>query len=362
MPTIGQSPQGWKHDSANAAPSDWEDWRWQLRHSLRGPEGLDALLREHGVPSASPALAALVSRYRFQVSPYYLSLIDWDDQNDPIRRQCLPDCREMEDAMSYAQDPYEETRAALPPGVVHRFPDRVLLVATTNCAVYCRHCTRKNTLEVMPQADEASLDEAVAYIAASPDVREVLISGGDPLLLDTARLDRMLGRIEAVPHVEVIRVGTRVPVVLPMRIDPELVTVLRKHRPLWVNTQFNHPRELTDAAISACGKLVDAGIPVSNQCVLLKGVNDDLQTMQALCTALQRNLIRPYYVFQCDPVAGITHFRTQAHVGGDLQELLRANVGGLCLPRFVADIPGASGKIPLEWTRSSAREDAPVTT
>jgi len=202
---------------------------------------------------------------------------------------------------------------------------------------------------MMPHVDSANLNAAIGYIHEHPEVREVLISGGDPLLLETSRLDDLLARIAAIEHVEVIRIGSRVPVVMPMRIDDELVAVLRRYRPLWVNTQFNHPRELTGDAKAACIRLADAGIPVSNQCVLLKGINDDFETMRELCTALQRSLVRPYYVFQCDPVAGIAHFRTEAHIGGELQELLRTSVGGLCLPRFVADIAGAGGKTPLEW-------------
>jgi lysine 2,3-aminomutase len=356
MPTIGKSLQCWKHDS----PADWEDWRWQLRHCLHGDDSLVSLLREHGGPVDATAVRALVKRYRFFASPYYLSLVDWDDPGDPIRRQCIPDIREMADTPGLVGDPFEESGSTAIPGVVHRFPDRVLLMATTNCAVACRHCTRKNTLETTPALDGDRLDQAIDYISGCPKVREVLVSGGDPLLLDTARLDDLLGRIEAVPHVEVVRIGTRVPVVLPMRVDSELVAVLGKHRPLWVNTQFNHPRELTGAAMTACSKLTDAGIPVSNQCVLLKGINDDLQTMRELCTTLQRNLIRPYYVFQCDPIAGIAHFRTEPHVGGALQEQLRGEVGGLCLPCFVADIPGARAKTPLQFMQTSMRNDMPI--
>ena len=345
MPTIGKRLQRWKHDS----PSDWEDWRWQLRNSLHGHDTLMSLLIEQDDAFDAGALQALVKRYRFCASPYYLSLVDWNDHGDPIRRQCIPDTREMADASTgLAHDPFAELHSTAIPGVVHRFPDRVLLMATTECAVACRHCTRKNTLETASTLDQRRLELAIDYIERHPKVREVLVSGGDPLLLDTGRLDHLLARIQTVPHVEVVRIGTRIPVVLPMRVDAELVDVLREHRPLWVNTQFNHPRELTEAAMTACAKLIEAGIPVSNQCVLLHGINDDLKTMRELCTELQRNLIRPYYVFQCDPITGISHFRTSPDVGAALQERLRGEVGGLCLPCFVADIPGAHGKIPLQ--------------
>jgi lysine 2,3-aminomutase len=214
--------------------------------------------------------------------------------------------------------------------------------------MYCRHCTRKNTLEEMTPGENIDFDAALEYIAEHPQVREVLISGGDPLLLNTERLDRLLGRIQAIEHIEVVRIGTRVPVVLPMRIDNELSAMLSSHKPLWINTQFNHPRELTKEALTACRRLTDAGIPVSNQSVLLKGINDDFETMRALCAKLQRNLIRPYYVFQCDPIIGISHFRTDIRNGVELEKKLRESIGGLALPRFVADHPGEKSKITLK--------------
>ena len=341
--TIDQSLLSWK----DVSPTDWQDWRWQLRHGLRGVEGLLSLRRALGITDDSAVMTALVDRYRFQVVPYYISLMDPSDPNDPIRRQCIPDVKELADVSAGNVDPFGELAVPELPGVVHRFPDRVLLLATTDCAVYCRHCTRKNTLDGKLSAGASVSDAAIAYIAGQPQVREVLISGGDPLVLDVARLDRLLERVCAIPHVEVVRIGTRVPVVLPMRVDTELVDMLRSHRPLWVNTQFNHPRELTPEAITACMRLTDGGIPVSNQSVLLKGINDDDEVMRELCAALQRNLIRPYYVFQCDPIPGISHFRTPEGVGGAMERTLRASLGGLCLPRFVADIPSESGKVPL---------------
>ncbi len=242
--------------------------------------------------------------------------------------------------------------------MVHRFPDRVLIVASTECAVYCRHCTRKNTLEELVPPRNGRFDAAIDYISARPEVREVLISGGDPLLLETDSLDELLTRVLAISHVEVVRIGTRIPVVLPMRVDDALVRMLARHRPLWINTQFNHPRELSEEALTACRKLTDSGIPVSNQCVLLRGINDELGVMRKLCTELQRNMIRPYYVFQCDPIPGISHFRTSLAAGRELQEALRASVGGLCLPAFVADIPGASGKTPLGWAADNMSKRA----
>jgi lysine 2,3-aminomutase len=343
MATISQRPLPWKHVS----PADWSDWRWQLQHSMQGLDALVGLLRERGISADRGELERLVSRYRFRAVPYYLSLIDWNDPEDPIRRQCIPDMHELDDAEAGGHDPYGEISTSTPPGVVHRFADRVLLVAMTTCSVYCRHCTRKNTLDTMSPFRGGGIDLAVDYITRHPEVREVLISGGDPFLLDAEPLDDLLGRLQAIPHVEVLRIGTRVPVVLPMRVDAELVAVLRRHRPVWVNTQFNHPRELTEEAVASCRKLIDAGIPVSNQSVLLKGINDELNVMRALCAGLQRNLIRPYYVFECDPIAGIAHFRTDPAVGGGMEHALRGCLGGLCIPRFVADVPGQPGKTPL---------------
>lgn len=333
---------------------NWNSWRWQLKQSLSGYEPLHNLLRELDCSvgqrykkSDEIMLLKLVERYRFRVTPYYLSLIDWSDPNDPIRHQCIPDMRELEETGAYSSDPFAEMQTAPDARFVHRYPDRVLLIATNNCAMYCRHCTRKNTLDNMHQSGIGKFDLALKYIEANPGIREVLISGGDPFLLDIAQLDQLLASIHAIEHIEVVRIGTRIPVVLPMRVDDELVEMLGGHKPLWINTQFNHPRELTAEAIIACRKLVDAGIPVSNQSVLLKNVNDSFDVMRELCAKLQRNLIRPYYLFQCDPIAGIDHFRTDISAGIELEDALQESLGGLCLPRFVADLPGQKGKTSL---------------
>ncbi len=341
--TIEQRSSAWKHVSSE----NWNSWRWQLKNCYRGHEDLLGILREYGEIINPTSLIKLVERYRFRVTPYYISLIDWSDPNDPIHLQCIPDLCELEEDEAYSVDPFAEMKTAPDASFVHRYPDRVLLIATNSCAMYCRHCTRKNTLDEMQQSGVGQFDQALEYIAENPGVREVLISGGDPLLLDIAKLDKLLARIHAVEHVEVVRIGTRIPAVLPMRVDDELVEMLRGHKPLWINTQFNHPRELTKEAITACCKLVDVGIPVSNQSVLLKGINDSFDIMRELCAKLQRNLIRPYYVFQCDPIAGISHFRTDITTGIELDDRLQESLGGLSLPRFVADLPGQKGKTPL---------------
>jgi len=310
----------------------WGDWRWQLRHRVVDPG----------------ALAGDVSaRYPCAITPYYLSLADWHLPSDPIRIQCCPDSREVAEE-DYDHDPFHEHGSTPVSGLVHRFPDRALIVATADCAVYCRHCTRKNTLrELGGHPSERRFAPMLDYIRSHREIREVLVSGGDPLLLEDALLDWLLGALHTIEHLEVIRLGTRVPVVLPMRVTDELARVLGGRRPLWINTQFNHPAEVTPEAVEACDRLLQLGIPVSNQAVLLKGVNDDLDTMRALCNKLQRNMVRPYYVFQCDPIPGISHFRTAPGVATRLARELRERVGGLAMPLFVADTPGAKGKTPL---------------
>jgi lysine 2,3-aminomutase len=327
--------------------ADWQNWRWQLRHAQRGLSGLAKVLNVAQSCLQSDGFSDVVQRYRFQATPYYLSLIDWQDAADPIRRQCLPDVHELDAEPEYKADPFAEIHSAQASGIVHRYPDRVLLPITSDCAVYCRHCTRKNTLDGVLSTTTARLDDAIKYIRDHKAVREVLISGGDPLLLEDNKLSDLLSRLYAIEHVEVVRIGTRVPVVLPMRIDSSLVEKLRGHGPLWINTQFNHPRELTPEAVAACAMLTDAGIPVSNQSVLLKGVNDDFETMHELCAKLQRNRIRPYYVFHCDPIVGIRHLRTDIATAKELEHKLWQSLGGLALPRFVADVPGKAGKLPV---------------
>lgn len=291
-------------------------------------------------------LLPVVERYPLCITPYYLELAKTADRTDPILRQCLPNTREM--APGGAPDPFAEDDSTGVPGLVQRYPDRALVMTTSACAVACRHCTRKNLLG--PDRHMAGREGWQTVCRALRDrrqVREVILSGGDPLLLETAELDRMLGDLHAIPHIEVVRIGTRVPVVLPMRIDDGLADMLARHRPLWVNTQFNHPSEITADSTAACEQLISRGIPVSNQAVLLRGVNDDVDTLRALCNSLQRNMIRPYYVFQCDPVMGTEHFHAELGKGQELNEALRCSVGGLSMPRFVADVPGTGGKTPL---------------
>jgi len=331
---------------ADTDPDLWNDWRWQMESSLKG---VDAAICSLGATGRqADAIREVVRRYPFRVTPYYLSLADLTNREDPILCQCMPSPQELTSGPQLAPDPFAERLHAPVPRVIHRYRDRVLIMTTGQCAVHCRHCTRKNVLAATPAPlCGETFEEAVRYVEGRTDVREVIVSGGDPLLMEIGLLDGLLQALQRIDHVEAIRIGTRVPVALPMRIDEALCEMLASHRPLWINTQFNHPAELTDEAVAACDRLLHSGIPVSNQSVLLKGVNDSVEIMRTLCNGLQRNMIRPYYVFQCDPVAGTEHFATPPRLGVEIEETLRQTVGGLSIPRFVADLPDSQGKTPL---------------
>jgi len=325
----------------------WDDWRWQMANGARSLDDLGRLLTLS--PAGLSKYQKLIETFRFSATPYYLSLIDWSDPRDPIRRQCIPDLDELDFQVVGDEDPLEENEDTQVPGLVHRYPDRVLAVVTNCCAMYCRHCTRKRIWhEGEWVRSKEDLKAMVRYIRSAPEVREVVVSGGDPLTMNPETLDWFLGELGLIPHVEVLRVGSRVPVVLPMRVTPELARMLGSHRPLWLNTQFNHPREVTPEARDACDRLLTAGIPVSNQSVLLRGVNDSVETMKELCHALQRIMVRPYYLFQCDPVKGVEHFRTNVWKGVEIIEKMRGHTSGLSIPTFVVDVPGGGGKVPLQ--------------
>ncbi len=295
-----------------------------------------------------PALRASV-RYEARVTPYVLSLTDFNEARDPLLRQWLPDGREMARLFSDASDdPFGELGSTPVPGLVHRFPDRVLVMVSRGCAMRCRHCTRKNTLEASPVVKgRAALSAAVKYVREHAEVREVILSGGDPLLLADKALVALVEAFKALPQVDAVRIGTRAPSVLPMRITTTLARSLGRGGRLWINTQFNHAGELTRESAAACARLANAGIPLSNQAVLLAGVNDSVQEMAALCRGLQRMRVRPYYVFQCDPVTGSLHFRVPVSRARRIAGELAKKVGGLALPRFVVDVPGAACKRPV---------------
>ena len=322
----------------------WSDWRWQFSNRIKGLDTLSELLQL--TCSEREVYRDLTALYKYAVTPYYFSLIDWLDPDDPIRKQCIPDPREIEFSLPGSEeDPLAERTHMPVPGLIHRYPDRVLALVTGTCAVYCRHCNRKRT---WINSEAGNTREAfcrmVDYVAASPGVREIIISGGDPLTSSLSLLDEFLKAFREIPHVEVLRIGTRIPVVLPMRITDDLCQMLARHRPLWINTHFNHPREITPESTKACERLLKAGIPVSNQAVLLKGVNDSLKVIQDLCLGLQRIMVRPYYLFHCDAVRGTDHFRTDIRKGVEIIQELWGKIGGLCIPNYVVDLPDGGGK------------------
>jgi len=326
--------------------ADWKDWRWQYSRRLRRPEQLARLWGgERRQPEEWGRVGAL---YPFAVTPYYLSLIDLANGDDPLRRQCIPDIRELADDGFGQDDPLDEDRHMPVPGLIRRYPDRCLVLATNRCALFCRHCNRKRFWRQSPRRfSRTYFQRIIAAVAQEPALREVIVSGGDALMLPDAVLDWLLDSLRRIPHVEVLRIGSRMPAVLPMRIDPALAAMLKRHRPLWFNTQFNHPREITPEAARACELLLTAGIPVSNQAVLLRGVNDDEETLRELFYGLQRISVRPYYLFSCDPVKGTGHFRVDTGRGAAMMDRLWRRTSGLCLPRYVLDSPGEGGKIPL---------------
>ncbi len=325
----------------------WNDWRWQMANRLRTIEQLEKILTLK--PYQIARYRRLIDIFHYTVTPYYISLINPSDPEDPIRKQCVPDLKELELRMVGDIDPLEEEEDTQVPGLVHRYPDRVLAIVTNTCAMYCRHCTRKRIWhEGESVRTRKELMAMVEYVRATTEIREVIVSGGDPLTMNMELLDWFLWELQKISHVEILRIGTRVPVVLPMRITDELVDMLKRHRPLWLNTQFNHPREVTPEAAEACDRILSAGIPVSNQSVLLRGINDTVDVMKELCHALQRIMVRPYYLYQCDPVVGAEHFRTSVWKGMEIIETMRGYTGGLCIPTFVVDAPGGGGKIPLQ--------------
>lgn len=328
-----------------ATDAQWNDWRWQFRNRITTVDELVKL-----VPKLAPQAEMqreILRDFRMGIPPYYMALIDPDDLEDPILKHAVPLTGEYAFRDVGEEDPLGEEQYSPVPGITHRYPDRVLMVISNSCAVYCRYCTRKRIMyeDAVPDVE---IDRMVDYIARTPAVRDVVVSGGDPLTYGTKKLESILAKLRAVPHLEIIRIGTRVPVSLPQRVDDELVEMLQKYHPLWVNVHFNHPRELTPEAAAACDKLSRAGIPLNNQSVLLKGINDDVQVMRKLVTGLMKMRVRPYYLYQCDPVRGAEHFRTPIAKGLEIIEGLRGHVSGLAIPTYVIDGPGGGGKIPVQ--------------
>ena len=328
------------------AKEDWDDWRWQQRKRFRRIEQLDGVLNV----SADEKLAFEKSDAMFHmgITPYYAALMDKDNPNCPIRLQAVPQIGELDILPSDLEDPLGEEADMPVPGITHRYPDRVLFYTTHNCPVYCRHCTRKRKVsDPSTMAPKEQIEVAIDYIARNKTIRDIVISGGDPLSLSDERLDYILGRLRAIPHVEIFRMGTRNLVTLPQRVTNDFVYMLKQHQPVFVNTHFNHPKECTAEALDACRKIADAGCVIGNQMVLLKGVNDDYRIVKELNHRLLLMRVRPYYIYQCDLSQGISHFRTDIQTGLDIMEKLRGHTSGLAVPTFVVDAPGGGGKIPL---------------
>jgi len=326
--------------------AEWNDWRWQIRNSLRtlddlaGVINLDAAERDQ--------LQRSLAVFSMAITPYYASLMDPDDPACPVRKQAVPSPLELVAHDEDLSDSTAEDIDSPTARITHRYPDRVLFALTDLCSMYCRHCTRRRHVGSRDAvATSREIDDALTYISRSPEVRDVLISGGDPLTLSDDALEDVVARVRAIPHVEVIRIGTRMPVVCPMRITPELVGMLRKYHPLYLNSHFNTPRELTDESREACARIVDAGIPMGNQSVLLRGVNDCPHVMKELVQGLMSFRVRPYYIYQCDLEPGIAHFRTSISQGVEIIENLRGHTSGLAVPWFIVEAVGGGGKTPV---------------
>ncbi len=343
---LSRFPPGPRSIWKGVSESLWNDWHWQQRERVTRVAQLEKVIRL--TPDERRAAIESQSEFRMSITPYYAALMDPEDPTCPIRLQAVPTMDELNIAAADLEDPLAEERDMPVPGVTHRYPDRVLFYTTHNCPVYCRHCTRKRKVaDPSSAAAKRQVDLGLDYIARHPEIRDVVISGGDPLSLSDERLDSILGRLRAMPHIEIFRLGTRNLVTLPQRITHDLVAMLRRHQPVYVNTHFNHPKECTAEAFEAARRLADAGCVIGNQMVLLKGVNDDPKIVMELNHKLLLMRIRPYYIYQCDLARGISHFRTPVETGIRIIEALRGHTSGLAVPHFVVDAPHGGGKIPL---------------
>ena len=324
----------------------WNDWKWQVKNRIETLEDLKKYVKltaeeEEGVRKT-------LSTLRMAITPYYLSLIDPNDPHDPVRRQCIPTALETHQAAADLLDPLHEDEDSPTPGLTHRYPDRVLFLITDMCSMYCRHCTRRRFAgQTDNECGPDRIEKALEYIEKTESVRDVLLSGGDALMVSDKKLEYIISRLRQIPHVEIVRLGTRTPVVCPQRITPELCNMLKKYHPVWINTHFNHPNEVTAESRRACEMLANAGIPLGNQSVLLRGVNDCVHVMKNLVHELVKMRVRPYYIYQCDLSMGLEHFRTPVSKGIEIIEGLRGHTSGFCIPTFVVDAPGGGGKTPV---------------
>lgn len=332
-----------------SSKSDWTDWKWHIRNTIRTVSGFEKALGITFSDNERKKHGLTLRKFPLAINPYYLSLIDVADyENDPVFLQSFPSPEELKIERCDMADPLHEDKDSPVPGVTHRYPDRVLFHISNLCSMYCRHCTRKRKVgdqDSIPSRFQ--LEQGIEYIRNTPQVRDVLLSGGDPFMLSDEKLDWILTKIGGIDHVEVVRIGTRMPVVLPYRVTDDLVNMLKRHHPLWINTHFNHPREVTESSRRAIGKLADAGIPLGNQSVLLAGINDCPRLMKSLNQKLVKNRVRPYYLYQCDLSEGLSHFRTPVGKGIEILESLRGHTSGFAVPTYVVDAPGGGGKIPV---------------
>ena len=326
--------------------TDWNNWKWQLRNAIRDVETLEKVIPL--TPDEHENLTKTLGKFKMAITPYYAAVMDKEDPKCPVRQMAVPQLLELYVDPSDLTDPLSEDEDSPLPGLTHRYPDRVLLMVTHECSMYCRHCTRRRLVgETDDSMRKSHLEMAFKYIRENPEIRDVLISGGDPLILSDSQLDYILGELRKIDHVEIIRLGTRMPVVLPQRITDELCSIIQKHHPIYINTHFNHPKEITAESAAACEKLANVGVPMGNQSVLLKGINDCSNVMKKLVHNLMEIRVKPYYIYQCDLSEGISHFRTTVSKGIEIIENLRGHTTGMAVPTFVVDAPGGGGKIPV---------------
>ncbi len=328
-------------------PAEWDDWHWQLKNRITSLSQLAPMI--HLSHEENEAINHCGRGLPLAVTPYYASLLEQDNPFQPLRRAVIPVTAEQQSFPGEASDPLGEENDSPVPGLIHRYPDRVLFLVTDFCSTYCRYCTRSRMVGQKGGGTfhKARLEKALAYIREHPEIRDVLISGGDPLTLSDTKLEWLLSRLKQISHVEFVRIGTKVPVVLPQRITPALTRMLKRYHPLWISIHFTHPDELTPETVQACGRLADAGIPLGSQTVLLKGINDQVETMKRLVQGLLKARVRPYYLYQCDPITGSAHFRTTVEKGLEIVRGLRGHTTGYAVPNYVIDAPGGGGKIPL---------------
>jgi lysine 2,3-aminomutase len=330
---------------ADVPDEKWNDWRWQLSHRLNSVDEIEKVLP---LTDSEKKALSTPGLFRVDITPYFISLINPADPSDPIRRQIIPTADEIQPFTGMMEDSLAEDRHSPVPGLVHRYPDRVLLLVTTQCASYCRYCTRSRIVgDPAANFSRTEFEAQIEYLEKTPQVRDVLLSGGDPLTIAPRQLEEILARLRAIPHIEIIRIGSRVPVFMPQRVTTELTDMLQKYHPLWMNIHVNHPNEISQELAEACDKLTRAGIPLGNQSVLLAGVNDCSHIQRQLVQDLVRIRVRPYYLYQCDLVAGAGHFRTPVGKGVEIIEALRGHTSGYSVPTYVVDAPGGGGKIPV---------------